>query len=124
MDDWMPDISGAGRIPAGSRRQRWHLKKRVEQDVYFISADPEDMLNAPVKIGISNYPEMRLMELQQTSPARLVLLATCPGGLQRERRYHERFAADRIHGEWFKRSEPLMTLIRWHEVRSDRRNTG
>lgn len=92
--------------------QRWHLGPRTVCRLYFISAHPEDMSDAPIKIGISFHPEARLAEMQRHSPARLVFLRVRQGGRAAERRYHEQFAADRLHGEWFKRSEPLMDLIR------------
>lgn len=92
--------------------QRWHIGARAVCRLYFISAHPDDMPNAPIKIGISFHPEARLAEMQKVSPARLVMLRVRQGGRTAERRYHEMFAADRLHGEWFKRSEPLMDLIR------------
>lgn len=92
--------------------QRWHIGPRTVCRLYFITAHPDDMPDAPIKIGISFHPEARLAELQASSPARLIFLRVRTGGRKAERRYHEQFASDRLHGEWFRRSEPLMQAIR------------
>jgi hypothetical protein len=113
---WLPDLSVADR-PRTSVTQRWHLPPSTKQLVYFISAVEEDWPNAPVKIGVSLHPLARVAEMQQLSPARLTILAMCDGGVKREKEYHERFAGQRLHGEWFARNEPLMKLIRWHKAR-------
>lgn len=110
-----PDLDGLWEDKPTARKgevQRWHLGPRAVCRLYFISAHPDDMVDAPIKIGISFHPEARLAEMQRVSPARLVILRVKQGGRIAERKYHERFAADRLHGEWFKRSEPLMEVIR------------
>lgn len=118
MDDpeqWGPDLSDVIAEKPRTYKgyvQRWHLGERKVCRLYFISAHPDDLQNAPIKIGISRHPEARIEEMQRTSPVRLVMLKVVVGGRALERRYHETFAADRLHGEWFKRSEPLMAVIR------------
>ncbi len=94
----------------------------VPSYVYFIAAVA--MPEGPIKIGSSARPLTRLAHFQSDSPVKLELLATCSGGMKRERIYHQRFAADRLHGEWFGRSEPLERLIKWHRVRESLWSTG
>ena len=120
--DWLPDLTVAP--TSGLAPKRWQLPRGQPQLVYFISAHDDDMIAGPIKIGISDYPALRMAELQACSPTRLVILATCEGGKKRESDYHSRFASTRLHGEWFSRSEPLMRLINWHKVRlSNRRRS-
>lgn len=53
------------------------------------------------KIGTAADPERRLAEMQTGSPVRLFLLATGPGGHEREAQIHLAYASKRRHGEWF-----------------------
>ena len=85
----------------------WSLGKLAEPEVYFIQAEC-----GPIKIGISVTPAARLHLMQAASPSRLTLLATVPGGKPVERRYHQRFAAFRLHGEWFEPAPAIVTHIR------------
>lgn len=57
----------------------------------------------PIKIGIALVPITRLYQAQTYSPYPLELWAICCGGAVQERIYHKRFAAHRLHGEWFDR---------------------
>ena len=63
--------------------------------VYFIGCE------AAIKIGKARNVKRRLGEIQALSPVRLQVLATTPGNLRLEKEYHKRFAAHRLHGEWF-----------------------
>ena len=84
-----------------------HRLQRQTQDVYFIQAGGPD---GPIKIGISYEVARRLYSLQRSNPLPLKLLATVPGGARLERELHERFAAQRLHGEWFRCSDELFGL--------------
>lgn len=64
--------------------------------VYFIRGDV-----GGIKIGASHDPQGRLVDFQRCSPIPIALVATAPGGYDLEREYHKRFAAHRLHGEWF-----------------------
>lgn len=70
---------------------------------YFIRGERSGL----VKIGKSNSPRNRLATLATASAEPLTLLAV--GG--DEAQYHERFASDRVHGEWFRSSPAMMALI-------------
>ena len=74
--------------------------------VYFIGG-----ADGPVKIGSSANPAGRLKEVQTGSFRALSIMAVCSGGFAQERAYHQRFAADRLHGEWFARTPALETEI-------------
>ncbi len=53
------------------------------------------------KIGTAADPVARLRDLQACSPAQLRLVASGPGGYDREAAIHHEFKAMRRHGEWF-----------------------
>lgn len=64
-----------------------------------------------VKIGISNFPEDRLEQIQVGAPGKLCLLAVLPGLGKREAECHARMAHLHIHGEWFRYTEETDQLI-------------
>ncbi|MBU0491029.1 MAG: GIY-YIG nuclease family protein [Chloroflexi bacterium] len=74
--------------------------------IYIIQAGDD----GPLKIGRAANPQQRLAELQHGSPAPLQLRATLPGGRTEERALCARFAAHRLHGEWF---APAAELLDW-----------
>jgi len=73
-----------------------YLEARDDLVVYFIRAE-----SGQIKIGVSVDVVERLQDLQSASPSRLELLGTVSGGLREEGRLHRKFAAHRLHGEWF-----------------------
>jgi hypothetical protein len=73
--------------------------------VYFIESESLGM----VKIGLADNPRRRLRELQVGSPDKLnlrgvLLLDDAPGY---EASMHLRFAEERSHGEWFRKTDRL-----------------
>lgn len=64
-----------------------------------------------VKIGFATFPVERFMGMLTSCPIPLSLLASMPGGPRVEAELHRRFAADRMHGEWFRRSPDLDAVI-------------
>lgn len=73
--------------------------RRYGQDrVYFMLASSVGML----KIGTSYRLHQRIAELQLMSPVPLEIIGHVKGGAEREREYHEMFAVERSHGEWFR----------------------
>lgn len=72
---------------------------RQSQWVYFIGAGDGE----PVKIGRSNSLERRLSTIQSGNHRKMHVLAAIKAedGRDVERAYHARFAAHRLHGEWF-----------------------
>lgn len=75
--------------------------------VYFVT--PED--GGLVKIGYSKNPVSRIKGLMAWSPVPLVCLATYAADPRDEAVVHDAFRADRVRGEWFRRSDDLMNLI-------------
>lgn len=74
--------------------------------IYYIGAVPGEPPR--VKIGFTGgSPYSRLSALQTGSPCALTMLAMHKGSYEEERRLHEKFAATRVHGEWFDMSEEL-----------------
>lgn len=74
--------------------------------VYFIGNG-----NGQVKIGVSDHPFRRMLDLQTASPYPLALLACAPGGGAKERDLHLTFADSRLCGEWFECSEKIRDYI-------------
>lgn len=77
----------------------------MRQTTYFIRAGTE----GPIKIGKANSVECRLQALQTAHYEELSVLAVVDD--ETERSAHRRFAADRIRGEWFFPSEPLLAYV-------------
>lgn len=75
--------------------------------VYFVCAEGGDR----IKIGKTRDLTRRLLSLRAHSPTPLVVLATEPGGLQREAELHAKFAPMRLHGEWFRAEPELLDYI-------------
>jgi hypothetical protein len=76
--------------------------------VYFIQSG----LHGPIKIGYTVDVVDRLADLQIGSPTLLRLIATTPGGFAVERQWHQRFADERLLGEWFAPSDRLLATIK------------
>lgn len=75
--------------------------------VYFI----REGSSGPVKIGWSKDPYKRMAALQTANPNQLILLGTIPGHLTEEKRLHQRFARDRMNGEWFRFSDEIRNFV-------------
>ena len=80
-----------------------HMRTSPDRLVYFIGA-----ADGPVKIGMAVDPLARLSGLQSANPRELAILAIAKGGRQAELRYHWRFRAIRIRGEWFERTYEVL----------------
>lgn len=81
----------------------------VHEWVYFVQAES----GGPVKIGVSRKPAKRLAALQTASYDPLRILGILLSGRDgwSEAAMHERFKADRLHGEWFCVSEELNDFV-------------
>ena len=87
-----PTIYKRPRIASGSYVGRLGFHR----DLYVIRS------GTSVKIGVSDYPERRIADIQKTNPVPIEVLAILEGRGPEEKRLHKRFAKHRIHGEWFK----------------------
>jgi hypothetical protein len=74
--------------------------------VYFIQAR-----DRTIKIGSGKDVRRRMHNLQVAHAYPLKLLAVASGGLSAEYRYHARFAAHRLHGEWFSPHPDILAEI-------------
>jgi hypothetical protein len=63
------------------------------------------------KVGYSKSPERRLKQLQTGHPDKIVLLATHPGSIADERRFHDWLSPSRSSGEWFRWSDKIDTIL-------------
>lgn len=77
--------------------------------VYFIRA--KGGVDMPVKIGCTIDVMKRLHALEKSSPLRLEIAAFVRGGLSLERKLHAYFQGSHSHGEWFRHSLELASLI-------------
>jgi hypothetical protein len=64
-----------------------------------------------VKIGSSEDPHGRMMEIQMGCPLEIKLEAVMRGGCEEEFAFHRRFAEDRIRGEWFTITPVIEAII-------------
>ncbi len=81
-------------------------------EVYFILAKKCDL----VKVGFSIQLKKRLRALRVSSPDELQLLTTLPEvPILVEKIIHRGLAEDRSHGEWFRRSDKLNSMITYIE---------
>jgi hypothetical protein len=73
--------------------------------VYFISD------GTAIKIGVSTDPSRRVKGLQTSHHRQLQVLATIPGGYEKEAELHGIFASTRLAGEWFEDTPELRAYI-------------
>lgn len=98
----------AGVDPIDERhRNRPRRRARRRAWVYFIQAGAD----GPVKIGIAVEVAVRMRKLQDGNPQVLRLLGVATGGRKAESRWHARFAAARLRGEWFMPVPDLLAAI-------------
>lgn len=83
------------------------LRPRPETaTIYFIGPD-----GGPIKIGWASNITTRLRDLRLANAFPLKLWASVGGPPSLERDYHKRFAAHRLHGEWFARHPDILAEI-------------
>lgn len=68
-------------------------------------------MRGPVKIGCSDCPRLRLVDMQRWSPFALEIAATVEGPPSIERRFHARFVHLHSHFEWFNADDDLTRTI-------------
>ena len=78
--------------------------------IYFISTN--DVADYPIKIGVTGVDfRTRFQTFQTVCPYRLKPIAIIEGDPAIERVLHDEFAADRLMGEWYRRTDRLMGAI-------------
>jgi hypothetical protein len=66
-----------------------------------------------VKIGFSTGLRGRQLQLKASGPFPPVVVLIVKGTEESEREIHAKFAADRLHGEWFKLSPKIRSFLRF-----------
>lgn len=113
-----PPWIGTGLTPYDARRLWEDEQARVaaeaqavedaKADLYFIQSSDD----GPIKIGITGLPiRKRMKALQTAHPFQLHLRALIKAEGMRETEYHARFAAHRLHGEWFVAAPEILAEI-------------
>lgn len=92
---------------SGEQRARVRRAQMNTVHIYFILAEGVDM----VKIGKSRKPLSRMKEMQVGCPVPLRLLLTVRANHSTERHLHAILAEHHSHGEWFRLSEQVLSLI-------------
>jgi excisionase family DNA binding protein len=107
-------LEGTGKRPSGFSRHARTVSESFRQalelacaaatlpggpGVYYVGSDDVPGL---VKIGVSRSIRQRVVHMQAGSPARLSLLAWTRGDYAAEQAEHQRWAAFRLRGEWFR----------------------
>lgn len=85
------------------------MLNRAEYCIYAIG--PASLIH-PIKIGVSTFVGKRFSTLQSSSPLPLFIFAVMRCPRLYETKIHAALEADRVHGEWFKRSAAVMELVR------------
>lgn len=80
---------------------------RLFQTIYFILA-PDPGL---IKIGITKNLKRRFAGIVTMSPVRLVLAATVDGPAKLEKDLHSALAPSRAHGEWFRPTDEVLSVV-------------
>jgi hypothetical protein len=75
--------------------------------VYFFQAEESGV----IKIGFSRSPAQRLKHLQIGHHEKLAMLGYAAGTSNDERKLHKRLVADKLSGEWFKPTKPVLEAV-------------
>jgi hypothetical protein len=65
-----------------------------------------------IKIGHSDGLRKRIKILSASCPLPSIVLLVIKGGQPMEQKFHDRFAEDRLHAEWFKLSKKMRGFLR------------
>jgi hypothetical protein len=115
LDDWLRRQEESKRFrplidvrrEVGVDRMVAAWRERPLGYVYFV----QSVSGGPIKIGTSRDVAARMRALEAAAGSLLTVLTVIPGGRSAEACLHRQFAADRVHGEWFHPSVPLLALI-------------
>jgi excisionase family DNA binding protein len=83
-----------------------YQQMKYQKCVYFIGGT-----DGPIKIGISDDVDKRIVQLQTGSAWKLRVMARIIGDRELEQHYHTKFALYRMEGEWFARAQPIINEI-------------
>ena len=88
--------------PLGQRPPRRRRMRGANMTIYFVRAGDR------IKIGITGEIKGRLAKMKSDSSVPLELLGSRVGGLGAERALHVKFAAHKVHGEWFQATAEIV----------------
>jgi hypothetical protein len=74
---------------------------------YFVGSREQEV----VKIGVTTRLKSRMSALRNSSPIPIKLFAVAFGSSDIELHLHDRFAKDRLHGEWFRLTDEISDCI-------------
>lgn len=118
-DDYAGWRSVAAKFNAYTSDWRERAKEQAASCVYAIGKPGSSC----IKIGTSRDVDRRLNQLQAGDPSQLAVLWQAPGGAEVERALHERFAGNRLHGEWFDFG-PQRDAVREIQAAADEMNSA
>lgn len=98
------------------QRDAWRFLEATAGWAYFA----ETSFDGSIKIGKSEDPPARMLQVSYHAGDHVRLLLTLPGGRLLERHLHARFAEHRIEGEWFVRAPQILAFIEQHAEVADR----
>lgn len=75
--------------------------------LYFIQSGT----GGPVKIGYTKQLATRLKAIHTMNGGSVRFLGALSGSRKDEKRFHEKYAADRLHGEWFRLSREILLFL-------------
>jgi hypothetical protein len=101
------DRGGDYEFERPGRRRSADPRPAVPTFVYFLQRES----GGAIKIGVAGDIKKRMSALQTAFPDRLRVLGTQSGGRDEETALHRRFAAHRLHGEWFAPAPELLAYI-------------
>ncbi|MDB5697933.1 MAG: nuclease family protein, partial [Alphaproteobacteria bacterium] len=95
--------SSTGEVRAGAAKfdhastlpRRNSICDRAKARIYFLAGA------GLIKIGVTTNLTSRIRSIRNSSPVPLELLAVIPGNNFTEAGFHQRYASQRRHGEWF-----------------------
>lgn len=79
--------------------------------IYFVTCEPPDILEFPIKIGWTIHVAARFDRLQCLMPWPIKVLAKLAASRRDEYAIHSKFEHLRLEGEWFRRNGELMGYI-------------
>lgn len=82
--------------------------KRLGEFIYFFQIDTPDKF---IKIGFATNVAIRLSNVRVSSPYPIEVLAVIPGSEIFEAEIHQKFAAQRVQGEWFRPTPEILAFI-------------
>lgn len=98
----------ASSLDPAMRHAALDYMRRYRGYVYFVQAGTV----GPIKIGTSVSVKDRVASIQVHCPERLFVLGVIRGGIIIEQAMHRRFAAHRLHHEWFEPNPHIFAFLR------------